>query len=76
MQRSEQEERLFASPTLLYRVIASASRPVIERVYRLQVEGGEHVPARNGFVVAANHTSNVDPWPLGIALWPRSLHFM
>jgi 1-acyl-sn-glycerol-3-phosphate acyltransferase len=27
-------------------------------------------------VVAANHLSNLDPWPLGIALWPRQLHFM
>jgi 1-acyl-sn-glycerol-3-phosphate acyltransferase len=26
--------------------------------------------------VAANHTSNLDPWPLGVALWPRPLHFM
>ena len=76
MRRSDQEERPFASPTLLYRVVLSASRPVIERVYRLGVEGREHVPARGGFVLGANHTSNVDPWPLGIALWPRSLHFM
>jgi 1-acyl-sn-glycerol-3-phosphate acyltransferase len=76
MQRSEQVERPFASPTLLYRAIASVSRPVIERAYRLQVEGREHVPARDGFVVGANHTSNVDPWPLAVALWPRSLHFM
>ncbi len=29
-----------------------------------------------GFVVAANHTSNLDPWPLGVALVPRQLHFM
>lgn len=48
----------------------------MERVYRLRVQGLEHVPARGGFVVAANHTSNLDPWPLGVALWPRSLHFM
>jgi 1-acyl-sn-glycerol-3-phosphate acyltransferase len=40
------------------------------------VHGLEHVPATGGFVVAANHTSNADPWPLAIALWPRPLHFM
>lgn len=62
--------------TLLYRAIASASRPVIRHVYRLDVQGLEFVPDRGGFVVAANHTSLVDAWPLGIALWPRSLHFM
>jgi len=42
----------------------------------LRVRGLEHVPASGGFVVAANHTSNLDPWPLGIALWPRQLHYM
>jgi 1-acyl-sn-glycerol-3-phosphate acyltransferase len=65
-----------AQPTLLYRLIARVSRPVVKRLYRLRVCGLEHVPQQGGFVVAANHTSNVDPWPLGIALWPRSLHFM
>lgn len=64
------------SPTALYRAIAHVSRPVVERIYRLDVQGLEHVPADGGFVVAANHTSNADPWPLAIALWPRSLHFM
>jgi 1-acyl-sn-glycerol-3-phosphate acyltransferase len=68
--------RVHAAPTLLYRLIARLSRPVVEHVYRLRVRGLEHVPAEGGFVVAANHTSNADPWPLGIALWPRSLHFM
>jgi 1-acyl-sn-glycerol-3-phosphate acyltransferase len=65
-----------ARPTLLYRLIAAASRPVVEHAYRLSVDGLEHVPAEGGFVVAANHTSNVDPWPLAVALRPRSLHFM
>jgi 1-acyl-sn-glycerol-3-phosphate acyltransferase len=65
-----------AQPTLLYRLILRASQPVVQRAYRLDVRGLEHVPERGGFVVAANHTSNVDPWPLSVALWPRSLHFM
>lgn len=67
---------MHARPTLLYRLIATVSRPLVERIYRLRIRGLEHVPAQGGFVVAANHTSNLDPWPLGIALWPRSLHFM
>jgi len=63
-------------PSRVYRLIAWVSRWVVRKVYRLQVCGLENVPARGGFVVAANHTSNLDPWPLGIALWPRPLHFM
>jgi len=72
------EEGLLASPrpSSLYRLIAFVTRPIVEKVYRLRVGGFEHVPPRGGFVVAANHTSNLDPWPLGIALWPRPLHFM
>jgi 1-acyl-sn-glycerol-3-phosphate acyltransferase len=37
----------------------------------------ENVPKDSGFVLAANHTSNFDPWPLALPLWPRRyLRFM
>jgi 1-acyl-sn-glycerol-3-phosphate acyltransferase len=62
--------------TPFYRFAVAVSRPIVTKLYRLRVSGMEHVPAFGGFVVAANHTSNLDPWPLGIALWPRQLHFM
>ena len=45
-------------------------------VFRLQATGIENIPA-GGSVLAANHTSNLDPWPLGFPLWPRrQLFFM
>lgn len=45
-------------------------------VFRLQATGIENVP-EGGSVLAANHTSNFDPWPLGFPLWPgRQLFFM
>jgi 1-acyl-sn-glycerol-3-phosphate acyltransferase len=35
------------------------------------------VPREGGAVLAANHTSNLDPWPLGLPLFPRrNLRFM
>ena len=35
------------------------------------------MPKTGGLVLAANHTSNFDPWPLGIPLFPRrTLRFM
>ena len=60
----------------LYFVAASLSWPVVKGLYRLRVRGVEHVPP-GGFVLAANHTSNFDPWPLGIPFLPkRQLRFM
>jgi 1-acyl-sn-glycerol-3-phosphate acyltransferase len=62
--------------TPFYRFAVTVSRPIVTKMFRLRVRGLEHVPVSGGFVVAANHTSNLDPWPLGIALWPRQLHYM
>src|ERR671931_392334 len=60
----------------LYLLIGLASWPVVMGPYRLRARGLEH-PPEGGFVLAANHTSNFDPWPLGLPLWPRrQLRFM
>jgi 1-acyl-sn-glycerol-3-phosphate acyltransferase len=61
---------------VLYLLIGVASWPVVRIVFRLRATGREHVPD-GGCVVAANHWSNLDPWPLGISLFPRRfLRFM
>jgi 1-acyl-sn-glycerol-3-phosphate acyltransferase len=58
-------------------VIATASVPILRILFRLRTTGVEHVPAEGGLVLAANHNSNFDPWPLGIPLFPRRfLRFM
>jgi len=60
----------------LYRIVGTLSIPVVKGPYRLRVRGLENVP-EGGFVLAANHTSNFDPWPLGIPFLPdRQLRFM
>ena len=60
----------------LYLVAGSLSWPVVKGLYRLRARGLEHIP-EGGFVLAANHTSNFDPWPLGIPFLPRrQLRFM
>jgi 1-acyl-sn-glycerol-3-phosphate acyltransferase len=64
-------------PTATYRAIGTASIPLLRGLFRLRVTGREHIPADGGFVLAANHNSNFDPWPLGIGLFPdRFLRFM
>jgi 1-acyl-sn-glycerol-3-phosphate acyltransferase len=46
-------------------------------LFRYRASGKEHLPASGGYVLAAGHHSNLDPWPLGLALWPRRfLRFM
>src|SRR5213593_2200281 len=60
----------------LYQFIGFVSWPVVMGLYRLRVQGLEHLP-EGGFVLAANHTSNFDPWPLALPLFPRrQLRFM
>jgi 1-acyl-sn-glycerol-3-phosphate acyltransferase len=46
-------------------------------LFRLRVKGKEHLPREGGYVLSANHLSNLDPWPLGWPLFPhRELRFM
>lgn len=59
-----------------YAFAGAVSWPFINALYRLRAQGLEYLP-EGGFVLAANHTSNLDPWPLGMPLWPhRQLRFM
>lgn len=59
-----------------YLFVGTVSWPFVRGLYRLRVRGLEHLPA-GGFVLAANHTSNLDPWALGMPLLPhRQLRFM
>ena len=64
-------------PSPLYSLIAAASWPIAWLVFRYRARGTEHLPASGGFVLAAGHLSNLDPWALGLAIWPRRfLRFM
>jgi 1-acyl-sn-glycerol-3-phosphate acyltransferase len=61
----------------MYLAIAGLSWPLLYGLFRLRARGREHLPAAGGFVLAANHNSNFDPWPLGLTLFPRRyLRFM
>ncbi len=64
-------------PSPLYHVAALALAPLVRLGYRLEVHGKENIPGAGGFVLAANHNSSFDPWPLGMPLYPkRFLRFM
>ena len=64
-------------PPFVYHAVAVLSWPVLYGLFRLRVQGRENLPASGGYVLACNHLSNLDPWPLGLPLWPRRwLRFM
>ncbi len=64
-------------PSAVYRLLGYVSRPVMNALLRPQTVGLEHVPREGGFVLAANHLSNFDPWAVGLPLFPwRFLRFM
>jgi 1-acyl-sn-glycerol-3-phosphate acyltransferase len=61
----------------MYSLIAGVTWPVLYGVYRLRARGLENLPTEGGYVLACNHVSSFDPWPLGMPLWPkRHLRFM
>jgi 1-acyl-sn-glycerol-3-phosphate acyltransferase len=62
---------------LLYSFVAVISWPVVRFLFRYRAYGRENLPASGGYVIAAGHVSNLDPWPLALDLWPgRFLRFM
>jgi 1-acyl-sn-glycerol-3-phosphate acyltransferase len=64
-------------PSPFYLFVGAISWPVLRSLFRLRAEGTENLPSDGGYVLAANHNSNFDPWPLGLPLWPqRFLRFM
>jgi 1-acyl-sn-glycerol-3-phosphate acyltransferase len=64
-------------PSTTYNVAAALSWPIVHGLYRLDARGLDRLPPEGGFVLAANHVSSFDPWPLGMPLWPRrQLYFM
>ncbi len=64
-------------PSLPYLVLGGLSYPVLRGVFRERWTGLDRLPAEGGYVLSANHLSNLDPWPLGMPLFPhRYLRFM
>jgi len=68
--------RFIRVPSPVYLLVAAVSWPLVKVPFRLRARGRANLP-KGGFVLAANHTSNFDPWPLALPLFPRrQLRFM
>jgi 1-acyl-sn-glycerol-3-phosphate acyltransferase len=76
-ERRHRKRRLTVSrPSPVYLTIGLLTALPVRLLFRLRASGVENIPA-GGCVLAANHTSNFDPWPLGLPLFPRRwLRFM
>jgi 1-acyl-sn-glycerol-3-phosphate acyltransferase len=62
--------------TPFYWFVGFVSWPVVHLLFRLRARGLENLP-HGGFILAANHISNFDPWAIGFPLWPgRRLRWM
>ncbi|HLU44235.1 MAG TPA: lysophospholipid acyltransferase family protein [Natronosporangium sp.] len=59
---------------LLYRAGKLTVAPLVRLGWRIHVTGLEHVPARGGVILAANHLSVADQLFLGVVV-PRQVHF-
>ncbi|MEK6274085.1 MAG: lysophospholipid acyltransferase family protein [Actinomycetota bacterium] len=61
----------------VYLLLGILTGPPVKLLFRLRASGKEHLPREGGYVLSANHLSNLDPWPLGLPLFPhRQLRFM
>jgi 1-acyl-sn-glycerol-3-phosphate acyltransferase len=74
---ADRAESSSTRPSWLYLVLGTLSWPVVKTLFRHRARGVENVPREGGFVLAANHWSNFDPWPLAMPMFPRRfLRFM
>ena len=61
---------------ILYRFLnVCGYRPATRAVYRMEIAGGERIPAEGPCILVANHESVIDPFVLGLAT-PRVVRFM
>jgi 1-acyl-sn-glycerol-3-phosphate acyltransferase len=64
--------------TGIFRVLEATVIPILWLLARIEREGVANLPREGGFVIAPNHTSNLDPIVVGAAVFQagRSPHFL
>ena len=61
--------------TPMYRFLKTCGTPLLRMYFRLRAEGVENLPTGGAFILAANHSSYLDPLAVGAAC-PRPVHFI
>lgn len=61
---------------ILYQLLEKVGfRPLARKLYRVELQGVENIPATGGVILVANHESLFDPWLLALAT-PRPVRYM
>jgi long-chain acyl-CoA synthetase len=81
-QPTPEEERLLAPrgpvEEILARILLALNRWLFRAVFRVRVEGLEHLPKQGPYLMTPNHESYLDPFAIAAVLpWPhiRNLHW-
>lgn len=67
--------RYFQEMTPARNIVTGVARMIVPFLMRLEVQGIQNIPPDGAFVLAANHLTNYDVFPLQISL-PRPIFFM
>ncbi len=59
----------------VFRFLQLAIQVYLRLLFRIQMQGREHIPRRGKLILAANHISGYDPFVIG-SLVPRGLYFL
>lgn len=59
-----------------YTVVRWGLNIIFLGMYRLHVEGREHIPSEGAVIIAPNHKSYFDPPLVGVAIKKRVVHYM
>ena len=59
-----------------YTIIRWGMNIIFLGMYRLHVEGREHIPSEGAVIIAPNHKSYFDPPLVGVAIKKRVVHYM
>lgn len=61
----------------MYKLAANVVKVILKLMgSKARVYGKENLPKEGGFIIACTHTGYVDILNLGVAMYPREIHFM
>lgn len=61
----------------MYKLAANVVKVILKLMgSKARVYGEENLPKEGGFIIACTHTGYVDILNLGVAMYPREIHFM